>query len=181
MSGNNCTHTFNLDVLQEYADFTYDSYTFCKNESNPLPNSISGSNGQFSSSSPDLIINSTTGEIDLQASLSGTYSITFTTSTCGITRTRTVTIRAAVNVDAGADFEVCSNAQVTLTASGANSYAWYLSSDLNSPLSTNNPYQFNWPFINNNPRLHTVVVLTTMVAVHQMTVSESRKRSIHPL
>ena len=29
-------HTFNLDILQEYADFTYDSYTFCKNESNPL-------------------------------------------------------------------------------------------------------------------------------------------------
>ena len=84
----------------------------------------------FASSSTDLIINSTTGEIDLQASLSGTYSITFTTSICGITRTRTVTIHSAVNVDAGADVEVCGIAQVTLTASGANSYEWYLSSDL---------------------------------------------------
>ena len=60
-------------------------------------------------------------------------------------------------MDAGADVEVCGNAQVTLTASGANSYEWYLSSDLTSPLSTNNPYQFNWPFINNNSRSYTVV------------------------
>ena len=58
-------------------------------------------------------------------------------------------------MDAGADFSVCGD-QVTLTASelilmNGNEL------DLTSLLSTNNPYQFNWPFINNSPRSYTVV------------------------
>ena len=67
---------------QDDASFSYASGTFCKTGTNPLPTSISTPGGTFSGSS-GLIINSSTGEIDLVSTPIGTYTVTYTTSgTC---------------------------------------------------------------------------------------------------
>ena len=59
--------------------FTYSSNFFCKTGSNPLP-TITGSPGGTFSSGLGLVINSTTGEINLALSIPETYTVTYTTT-----------------------------------------------------------------------------------------------------
>ena len=58
------------------ADFT--SGTYCANDSDPLPTYINGGSGGVFSSTAGLVINSSTGMVDLDASTAGTYTITNT-------------------------------------------------------------------------------------------------------
>lgn len=53
-----------------------------------------------------------------------TYTVTGTTSGCTATDQVNVTVNPAPIVNAGADQTVCAGTQVTLTGSGATSYAW---------------------------------------------------------
>ena len=57
---------------------------------------------------------------------SGSYSVTGTNSatSCFSTDVVTVTVNSLPNIDAGADQNVCAGEQVTLTASGAETYIW---------------------------------------------------------
>ena len=64
---------------QDDATFSYASGTFCKTGTNPLPNIIGTTGGTFSGSS-GLIINTSTGEIDLASTPIGTYTVTYTTN-----------------------------------------------------------------------------------------------------
>ena len=59
--------------------FTYSSNFFCKTGSNPLP-TITGSPGGAFSSSPGLVIDASTGEINLLLSIAETYTVTYTTA-----------------------------------------------------------------------------------------------------
>jgi gliding motility-associated-like protein len=57
------------------ADFTLDIY--CANDADPVPTFINGgSAGAFSAAPAGLVINANTGEVDLDASTPGTYTVT---------------------------------------------------------------------------------------------------------
>ncbi|WP_309941404.1 HYR domain-containing protein [Aureibacter tunicatorum] len=58
------------------ARFSYPSSSFCTGAQNPTPTVVE-SGGEFTANSSDLSINASTGEIDLSASLAGTYIVTY--------------------------------------------------------------------------------------------------------
>ena len=62
----------------EDASFSYASATYCQDGADPTP-SVTTPGGVFSSTA-GLSINSTIGEIDLDASTPGTYTVTYTTT-----------------------------------------------------------------------------------------------------
>lgn len=91
-TSNRQTFTLNVTPIQDPV-FTYPSSTFCKTDpSTPTPTVAAGVSGTFSSSSPDLVINTTTGAINLAASLKGTYIITLSVSSGSCIYSRNATI-----------------------------------------------------------------------------------------
>jgi gliding motility-associated-like protein len=60
------------------ATFNYSSLTFCKGGTNPLPSFIAGASAGTFTSTTGLVINSSTGEINLSASDAGLYTVTNT-------------------------------------------------------------------------------------------------------
>jgi gliding motility-associated-like protein len=114
------------------ATFSY-SGPYCQDQANPLPVFLPGSSsGIFSCPDPALIFaNTSTGEIDLQNSTPGTYTVTNNIAAAGgcaaATATNTITISPVATVNAGANQIVCSGQTVTLTGSiggGATSATW---------------------------------------------------------
>jgi hypothetical protein len=76
------------------ASFSYSSTSFCSDNTDPLPTIVGVSGGAFSSTS-GIILNNTSGLIDLSASTAGYYNLNYTTSgTCPITASTSVTINA---------------------------------------------------------------------------------------
>ncbi len=74
--------------------FSYSASSYCDDSNDPTPTVTGVSGGSFSSTS-GLVINSSTGIIDLDASSSGTYIIQYSTGdagTCTNTSTQSVTI-----------------------------------------------------------------------------------------
>ena len=82
---NSCQNTDQVTVTvnnAENASFAYSSNEFCSDGTDPVAVIAGVSGGTFSSTS-GLVINSSTGSIDLDASTLGTYTITYTTpGTC---------------------------------------------------------------------------------------------------
>jgi len=93
------------------ASMSYSASEYCQDVTDPVP--TKSSTGTFSSSSGLVFTNSTTGEIDLDASTPGTYKIGFVTSgTCpnsGPLQTVTVTAREIATFDYSAN-SYCQNA-----------------------------------------------------------------------
>ena len=58
-------------------DFSYNSYSFCSSDNNPVATITGESNGIFSGAPTGIVINSTTGEIDLDASDPGNYTVRY--------------------------------------------------------------------------------------------------------
>ena len=73
------------------ASFSYSSNMFCSDGVDPLP-TITGSPGGVFSSTTGLVINQTSGLIDISASTSGVYTVTYTTSSAGCSDSDTWTI-----------------------------------------------------------------------------------------
>lgn len=93
------------------ATFSYSSPAFCSNEVNPIPTVVDA--GTFTSTT-GLVINSTTGEINLASSTPGTYTVTNTYAlACSDIKTTLVEINAASD----ATFNYPSN---TICASDGN-------------------------------------------------------------
>ena len=70
-----------------------------------------------------IVVNSTTGQIDLSASTAGTYTVVYTVS--GVSFSQQVTIDGLPTVSASASSStVCAGQAVTLTATGASTYTW---------------------------------------------------------
>ncbi|RYZ40437.1 MAG: lamin tail domain-containing protein, partial [Sphingobacteriales bacterium] len=100
LSGTFATSTITVQQADN-ANFTYGAASFCKSAANPVATAAPGVTGTFSGtangpvSPPGLILNSTTGEINLGLSATGSYTITFTTSgSCSAQSTQTVSIVA---------------------------------------------------------------------------------------
>ena len=82
---------------QDSAAFSYAASAFCANGTDPSP-TITGTAGGAFSSTAGITLNSSTGEIDLDASTVGTYSITYTTTgVCPDNQSTNITINAADN------------------------------------------------------------------------------------
>lgn len=64
------------------ASFSYAKTTFCQSETDPIP-TITGESGETFSSISGLSINSSTGAIDVSASSTGNYVVTYITSNPG--------------------------------------------------------------------------------------------------
>jgi gliding motility-associated-like protein len=78
-----CATTATMDVTitpLDNASFSYSSSTHCLTGTNPLP-TITGLSGGTFSGSAGLVVNSTTGEIDLASTgVGGPYTVTYTTN-----------------------------------------------------------------------------------------------------
>ena len=169
LNNNNNANAFAIDnfrISSQAVNFS-NSQTY-------LPTQIATSGGAFSSSSSNLILNSSTGKIDLDYSISGIYTVSYATNgICSNSSTQNITIGQKVsvsidstvcnsinwggnlitssgtysntivksdgcdsiitlnltvnsspNVSAGNDQIVCEGSGVTLSGSGAASYAW---------------------------------------------------------
>ena len=102
------------------ADFSYGG-PYCKGGVNELPQFATGASGGVFTSSPSglIFVNSSTGEIDLSNSGSGTYLVTNTIAAAGgcsaTTDTSTVTIFGKPLVSAGSNMSVCEGSVVNLS------------------------------------------------------------------
>lgn len=85
---------------KENALVNYNKNNYCKTEPNPTPNVIGTTGGVFSSSPIGLLIDSISGEISLNASALGVYTITYITSTNQCNDTSTTAIEIISNEDA---------------------------------------------------------------------------------
>ena len=94
----------------EDASFSYSSGTFCETATNPTP-TISGVSGGTFSGSAGLVINSSTGEIDLSGTgVGGPYTVTYTTpGTCSSNSQVSITITAGFDAEFYYDTPVCNS------------------------------------------------------------------------
>ena len=104
---------------------SYPSAALCADASDPTPTITNNAGAGTFSSTSGLVINSTTGVIDISASTAGaTYTITYT-DTDAETATFDLTINTlpsvTVSVSAGT---ICVGESTTITASGASTYSW---------------------------------------------------------
>ncbi len=80
------------------ASFTYNNNSYCQTDADPTP-VVTGTTGGLFTSATGLVLNSSTGFIDLSASTPGTYAITYTTGgNCFASSSQTVTVNAAGNL-----------------------------------------------------------------------------------
>ena len=84
-----------IEILTpDEATFSYSQTAYCQDEVNPIATIIGTLGGSFSSGA-GLVIDTSTGEIDLTASTQGSYTVTYTTSgACPASSDVSVTINA---------------------------------------------------------------------------------------
>jgi hypothetical protein len=116
------TNSITITALDN-ATFAYGSSAYCDNVTDPTP--TKSATGIFSSST-GLNINTSTGEVDLDASTAGTYVVGFVTSgSCPNSSIQTLTINAAPTVAISGTLSYCAGSNTTLTATaGLSSYLW---------------------------------------------------------
>jgi gliding motility-associated-like protein len=104
---------------------TYPQTSYCIDEG-PTSPSVNGSAGGAFTSTAGLVIDPATGVIQIANSIPGTYTVNYTSpaGSCAANASFTLTIHPLPIVDAGNAIIVCSNEPITLSASGANTYAW---------------------------------------------------------
>lgn len=74
----------------DFADFAYSSNTYATDDADPTPTRTTGVTGVFTASPAGLVINATTGVIDLSASTDGVYTITHTVGDCSLYQATTM-------------------------------------------------------------------------------------------
>ena len=121
--------SFNLSVsYKDDVKIAYSESSYCTSNSNPTPVITGAIGGVFTSSPIGLIINSTTGIIDIPASAEGIYKVTYITSgTCGDTATTIVGINNSPLVNNIPDQTVCSGinfSDVKFTGTIGTVYEW---------------------------------------------------------
>ncbi|UMB53477.1 choice-of-anchor L domain-containing protein [Lutibacter sp. A64] len=126
---NSSTDSVTINAFDD-ASFSYSGSPYCADATDPEP-TITGLAGGTFSSTAGLVIDSTTGEVDLDASTPGTYIVTYTTNgTCPNSSTQSITINDLPTVSvSGAGELTCAVTSLTLTAvpvvDGTPSYQWY--------------------------------------------------------
>ncbi len=87
-----------ISLEGRFNTFSYPNIIYCKSDANPSP-IIDGSLGVIYSSQPGLIINPSAGEIDLENSTAGTYTIIIQSGLCFESYEFELTINQAINLD----------------------------------------------------------------------------------
>ncbi len=110
--GTSSARTVDISII--VASFSYPGSPYCQNGADPTPVlDAGGVAGTFSSAAGLVFLNTATGQIDLSASASGTYTVTNTVSSspCGVmTATNTVTVAGQTWIgSASADWNNASN------------------------------------------------------------------------
>lgn len=122
-----------VNVNEDDASFAYSSNTYSQSQADPTP-TVTGLTGGTFTGDNGLIINSTTGEIDLSANATGTYVVTYTTNgPCPSSETFTVTITTAPTCQASFTYPtpVCaSNSNPIGTPDAGSGVGTYSSNDV---------------------------------------------------
>jgi len=93
-----CKDTFNLTVnAEDDPSFSYAETVFCNNELAEDTLSTAMSGGTFSASSTDLLVDGSSGQVDIQNSLPGTYQIYYLTA--GIACPNTDSVEITINAE----------------------------------------------------------------------------------
>lgn len=103
------------------ATFSYGTTDFCENDTDPTP-TITGVTGGTFSAGAGLVVNATTGVIDLSASSVGTHTITYT-YTNGIA---TQTVEILPTVASNESLTICSSDSVFLQGAWQNTAGTYV-------------------------------------------------------
>ena len=101
----------------------YSTARFCEDGTDPIPGITGDTGGTFSSTTGLVFISTSTGQVDLSASTSGTYVVTYTAPSSD-TATTSISIDSIPVVSAGADVAICTGNNTVLTATGATTYSW---------------------------------------------------------
>jgi gliding motility-associated-like protein len=130
ITAGSCPDTNSTSIILSNSPSTSFSYatSYCKNESNPIPVlNTSAISGVFSSTNGLVFSDSLTGEINLNTSTSGTYTITNSLAAAGgcaeSSDSYTLTINSLPTVSANSQ-TICLGTSVTLAGNGADSYTW---------------------------------------------------------
>ncbi len=116
------TATFEVTITgAASAEFSYAQVEYCKNNNNPLPLFI-GVAGTFTATA-GLVINSSTGEIDLASSPAGTYTITNTIISNGICPEVSDTFEITINAPQDPTFTYPANEYCNTAANPTPSVA----------------------------------------------------------
>jgi len=104
--------------------FTYPQTAYCKDAANPTP-TITGATGGTFSGTAGLVINATTGVINIASTPAGTYTVTYASpgAPCNSTSTFVVTINPLPTITVPS-VAICIGSTATLNASGADTYTW---------------------------------------------------------
>ena len=127
-SGGNASADVEVTVIDPA--FTYPANAWCQDEPDPIP-ALLQPGGTFTASPPGLVFISTiTGQIDLDASAPGTYTVTRTITTpCVVSTSHEVTINALPSPPApsASTFFRCGPGDITISVIPVvnESYAWY--------------------------------------------------------
>jgi gliding motility-associated-like protein len=119
--------------------FSYSSGTFCQNGT-ATPNTITTPGGTFTASPNTLVINSSTGEVDLVLSPAGTYTITYSLGgSCPSSTTRSITITSAPDAGFSYASPFCANDNNPVPSFNTNASAGTFSANPSGLVFTNNP------------------------------------------
>jgi len=187
------TSTANLNIISGVNSVTGFSYNsnYCATSANALPSTSAGftTGGTFSATPSGLVINSTTGEINIASSLSGTftvvYSITENTTTCtnagSSNFTLTISAIPTVMID-----DLCQNQGFLLQASPVNnsfnpdnvSYTWSI---FNTPILGSNDSIFNVDeYLQQNPSISLPLVFSVSVLQNSCFGSDDFEVAFNP-
>ena len=144
------------------ANFTY-NFKYCQDEADPTATITGVPGGDFTSSPAGLVfLNTTTGLIDLSASATGTYTITYESpaATCWGTETFVLSINPLPLVNATEDSPICDDgiSTIQLGETGGEATEWLWSS--NGSATITDPTDQN-PIVSNdavNGEIFTVLV-----------------------
>ena len=124
------TDTFTVKATDN-ASFSYSASGYCEYSSDPVP-TITGLAGGVFSGSAGLVINSVDGEVNLDLSGPGNYSVTYTTTgECPNASTIPLDVFARPNASLSGESGFCVGSTAQLDAVGSNgtapyTFAWYL-------------------------------------------------------
>ena len=113
------------------AGFSYASPTFCVGGSSPAPTLASGASAGTFTSTAGLVLNASTGAIDLAQSQPGTYTVTNTVAAAGGCPSATATTQVSIStvpvasLAANGPTTFCQGGAVTFTANGGGAGSTY--------------------------------------------------------
>ena len=138
------------------AGFTYAQTTYCPNGVDPSPTIVTAG-GVFTSDPAGLVIDASSGVIDLDASTTGTYTITYTTSgACPSSETFSLTIEddeapiadLAILPTITAECEI--TALTTPTATDNCTVEVIITNDADLPMTEQGSFIINWTYDDGN-------------------------------